>query len=531
MRRDPLPDPTAASAPSSALAPAWPRAALLASAIAMLVLVAAYWSTAAGMAEIWARSDTFAHGYVVPIVSAWLAWRHRSLLRGATARPALWALAAVALAGFGWLLGELAEVNALRQFALVALLILTVPVIAGIDVARRLAFPLAFLLFAVPFGEFLLPQLMEWTASFTILALKASGIPVYREGLHFVIPSGSWSVVEACSGVRYLIASVMVGTLFAYLTYQSLWRRIVFVAISFVVPVLANWLRAYMIVMLGHLSGNRLAVGVDHLIYGWVFFGVVMLLMFWIGAKWREDEPKPAVAAPRAAAGAGAVRGTSTAALGIAATAFLAFALAPVVASRALEGDVAAPAPRLAPLGEIAGWARAAEPLTSWRPRYLQPPAERFETFTGDGRAVGLYVAYYRNQSAARKLVSSDNVLVASNDRQWLQPASGQRASGLASGPETVRTADLTHRGGDRLRVWQWYWVDGQWTDSPVRAKALTAWSQLSGRGDDSAVVMVVTPQGSGPGAAAAADAVLASFAGKSTSAIAAMLQTTREGR
>jgi exosortase len=52
--------------------------------------------------------------------------------------------------------------------------------------------------------------------------LALSGIPVHAEGLRFVIPTGSWSVVEACSGVRYLIASVTVGTLFAYLTYRSL---------------------------------------------------------------------------------------------------------------------------------------------------------------------------------------------------------------------------------------------------------------------------------------------------------------------
>ena len=45
-----------------------------------------------------------------------------------------------------------------------------------------------------------------------------------------------------------------------------------------------------MIVMIGHLSGNKLAVGVDHLIYGWLFFGFVILIMFWIGARWREDE-------------------------------------------------------------------------------------------------------------------------------------------------------------------------------------------------------------------------------------------------
>ena len=56
----------------------------------------------------------------------------------------------------------------------------------------------------MPFGEFALPQMMEWTANFTVLALRLSGIPVFREGLQFVIPSGNWSVVEACSGVRYL---------------------------------------------------------------------------------------------------------------------------------------------------------------------------------------------------------------------------------------------------------------------------------------------------------------------------------------
>src|SRR6185436_6553542 len=70
---------------------------------------------------------------------------------------------------------------------------------------------------------------------------------------------------------------------------RSLARRVAFVAASMVVPIVANWLRAYMIVMIGHLSGMKYAVGVDHLIYGWVFFGVVMALLFWVGSHWRED--------------------------------------------------------------------------------------------------------------------------------------------------------------------------------------------------------------------------------------------------
>ena len=68
-----------------------------------------------------------------------------------------------------------------------------------------------------------------------------------------------------------------------------------FMSAAILVPIVANWLRAYMIVMLGHLSNNRLAVGVDHLIYGWIFFGLVMLLLFWVGSFWRStDMPAPA---------------------------------------------------------------------------------------------------------------------------------------------------------------------------------------------------------------------------------------------
>ena len=372
---------------------------------------------------------------------------------------------------------------------------------------------------------------MEWTATFTVVALKASGIPVYREGLHFVIPSGNWSVVEACSGVRYLIASVMVGTLFAYLTYQSCGAAASVHRVSFVVPVLANWLRAYMIVVLGHLSGNRIAVGVDHLIYGWVFFGVVMLLMFWIGARWREDEPGLATSRTTDGPTFDLTPRASVRALGIGAAVFLIVALLPPFASRALQGDVGASAPRLAPLDSIAGWSPVSSANDGWRPRYLNPSAERYATFVSDGREVGVFIAYYRNQTFESKLVSSENVLATSNDMRWIQVAAGERELRGAGLPPSVLAADLSDRGTQRLRVWRWYWVNGEWTESPARAKAMTAIAQLMGRGDDSAAVVLVTAQGSGGGAAAEADKVLEAFAAQSVPVIGAALEATREYR
>jgi exosortase A len=527
LPRDPLIVPGAAVA---SLAGKGRLAALLVAA-AIVLLALAYWPTLRGMAEIWSRSETFAHGFVVPLISVWIAWRERASLAGVSVRPSLLALLPVAFAGFAWLLGELAEVNALRQFAFVGMLVLAIPAIAGADVTRRLAFPLGFLFFAVPFGEFMLPQLMEWTATFTVAALKFSGVPVYREGLNFIIPSGKWSVVEACSGVRYLIASVMVGTLFAHLSYRSTARRLAFVGISIAVPLLANWLRAYMIVMLGHLSGNQIAVGVDHLIYGWAFFGVVMALMFWIGSRWREDGT-PAPTVPHLhASGATVRRSADAAALGVATALFLTVALAPLLANRALDASVSAAAPVPASMADITGWTANPSGSTSWRPRYQQPSFERQQAFSREGRDITVYVAYYRNQSRESKLVSSENLLVPSSDKYWSASSAGTASPRSTFAPPEVRTADVAGRGGERLRVWHWFWVDGQWTASPTLAKALTARARLTGRGDDSAVVVLSTGQGSEPGAAGEADSALAAFVDAASGPLANALRATRDRR
>ena len=109
-------------------------------------------------------------------------------------------------------------------------LMLLVWAILGNQAVSALAFPLFFLLFAVPFGEFLLPALMEQTADVLIFALRLTGIPVYREGQFFTLPSGSWSVVEACSGLRSLTALISLGVLLGALFLEKWPNRLLLVA-------------------------------------------------------------------------------------------------------------------------------------------------------------------------------------------------------------------------------------------------------------------------------------------------------------
>ena len=265
----------------------------------LLLLTGIFWPTFLSMEEVWARSETFAHGYLIVPISVWLIWRKRGELAQIRPRPDLRGLLLLAAAGVSWLLADAGSVNVVAQYAFIAMLIAAVWILLGEAFVRAAFFPLMFLFFAVPMGEFLIQPLMDVTADFTVAMLQATGIPVYREGTFFSIPSGDWSVVEGCSGLRYLIASVTLGTLYAYLTYRSWKRRLLFSIAAMIVPVFANSGRAYMIVMIAHLSDMKLALGVDHYIYGWVFFGIVMLLLFWIGSFWREDDqPEPGPSQP-----------------------------------------------------------------------------------------------------------------------------------------------------------------------------------------------------------------------------------------
>lgn len=490
-----------------------------------------YHETILAMVEIWARSDTFAHGFVVPPIALWLIWRRRRQIAEIPPQPAPWTLLLIAAAALCWLLGALAAVNAVTQFALVALLVLTVPALCGLEAARALAFPLAFLFFAVPAGEFVTPHLMEWTARFTVLGLRLSGIPVYREGLQFVIPSGNWSVVEACSGIRYLIASTTVGVLFAYLNYASLKRRLLFVAVAIVVPIIANWLRAYMIVMLGHLSNNRLAAGVDHLIYGWLFFGLVIMLMFIIGARWADNRPPPSAPATSRLVVA---KAADSASFWVTAALLAALTAVPVIADRLIEARNIANPPLLPDaIADLSGgWRRAPSAFTDWRPLFASASAELQNAYTDGQHSVGLYIGYYRNQDYGHKLISSTNVLVPSHDSAWVQVSEGRRPLRSGRLMMSMRAAELRpdsstiHEDDIRLLVWQVYWINGHLTANDYAAKVHTALSRLLGQGDDSAVIVFYAPFAPPNG-----EEALAAFAEANLARIAAVLTATKEGR
>jgi EpsI family protein len=287
------------------------------------------------------------------------------------------------------------------------------------------------------------------------------------------------------------------------------------------VPVLANGLRAYMIVMIGHLSGMELATGVDHLIYGWLFFGLVMFVMFWIGSYWREDTDTPAVDSARAAS-ARAAAGAAASRLPLMAAGVI--GLCALWPAFALVGEHANHNPAPVALAQVPVSWPAAPAFADWKPDYMAADATIHQSYAKDATPVALTLLYYRNQNREKSLISSLNRLAGYKD-SWHETASAKRTENVGGHTLAVRETVL-RREGHAILVWDWMQVGGSNTTSNAVGKLLQARSKLLLQGDDGAAVMLSAPFDEDPAAARAAlHAFLAANLGAIDTALAAAAQ------
>ncbi len=276
------------------------RAPWLVAAAGLALLCLAFRPEVQAAVTVWNTSTAYGHCWLVLPIVGWLLWERRLVLEAGVAHPSFWpVLLALPLAAF-WTLADWLGIMEGRQLAVVGFAELLLIAALGFPLWWALSAAFLYLLFLVPFGAFLTPALQHFTTSFIIGGLHLLDIPVDADAFHIRIPEGMFYVAEACAGLRFLIASVAFGTLYAVTIFRSPWRRAAFIAVACVVPVVANGVRGLGIVLLGHLLGSAEAGAADHLIYGWVFFSAVILLLALAGLPFRQDsEADAAVPEPR----------------------------------------------------------------------------------------------------------------------------------------------------------------------------------------------------------------------------------------
>ncbi len=433
--------------------------------LGLAVLGGLFFTEIAAAIDTWERSSAYNHCWLVLPLAVWLGWTRRALLDSVAVRPAWW-LALPALGGaLVWFAMERLGIMEGRQFAALGIVWVLALAVLGWRVCWVMAGPLAYLIFLVPFGEFATPWLQDATLWMIVLGLRLLGISHHVDGLLIETPSGVFLVAEACAGLRFMIAALAFGGLYALVMFRSPWRRLAVMGLAVVVPLVANGLRALGIVLLGQYLGSAEAAAADHVIYGWVFFSAVLVLLVLAGLPFRQDEavagarPRPTAMAPR-----DLPRPSAAALAGLLVVALA--ALGPVAAGR-LNAGVAAAVPEPAALAAPAGCRIEGMGLRCGATRVTAA----LITF-----APG---ANWSSVAAARRQALSDGddeavvFRVDAPGMAWQARQSGERPGVLAAGT----------------------WLDGVAVGDGLRTRAAQAWNGLRGTGGRP-VLAVVTLAG-----------------------------------
>lgn len=247
------------------------------------------WPTLISMELVWRGSETYMHCYFIPAISLWLIWPLRQQIN-TQQFGSYFGLIALFASLTIWLVGFAADVNLIAHTGAISCLISILWCWLGNANFKLLRFPLLYLFFMVPFGEEANAPLQFVTAEMAVWLLQMSGIPVLHEGLYLTTPVGAFEVAEACSGVRFLIVALALACLFCHLNYRSWIKKLVFIAVLILFSIIANSFRAFFLIYLGESTNMAYGFGADHYFYGWVFFAVVILASFQIGARFADKE-------------------------------------------------------------------------------------------------------------------------------------------------------------------------------------------------------------------------------------------------
>lgn len=448
----------------------------------LLLSLTLFFDTWKSLVEIWMRSDTYAYGFIIIPASFFLIWQNKSLHKDLRlTKPSLLGLIFIILNGLFWQFAVITQTIVIQQVALVGTLIGSYWFYLGNSTTKKIIFPLVFLYLMIPAGEeALIPYLREYTTTFTVALLRLTGISVYREGFDITLVSGKWSVVEACAGLRYLMAFITLGSIYAYITYSKTYKRILFILLSLIIPIIANGLRAYLIVMIGHLSNMRFGTGPEHVVYGVIFFAIILFIIFFIGSFWEDSE-----ITTEKTSNVEVLTNTYTKKQNslVILTLLLSLSIWPF-SSRLLQSNYHAQVtiPEWPALTRSQQWREVKTPDWNWQPKLSGATVESLRYFKKNESIIGLYQANFGDEKQGAELVNRQNVLITIKERKKWHFI--KESTLTLTNPENQKsiTVDIAELRGDFTNIIavKWYQVGSLSTNNQYLAKIYQLYKRLT---------------------------------------------------
>jgi exosortase len=261
---------TAAALPDNPANPVfWPSFALLAIAVASIA-APLLWH----LSCFWQIDPQYSYGWIVPVLSVYLAWRRwksRPAAEPAPSGTTICLAAALFLLSVVWLIREatpdwsaVSWILAILTAGSLALLVITA---GGLSMARHFLFPICFILTAVPWPHrievAIVQNLMKYVGAAAAECANWMGIAALPKGNLIQLTNGYVGIAEACSGIRSLEAILMVSLVIGeFLRYSAL-KRGLFIFLGLAIAIICNVARTVVLVVVASSWGVE-ALGAWH---------------------------------------------------------------------------------------------------------------------------------------------------------------------------------------------------------------------------------------------------------------------------
>ena len=227
---------------------------------------------------------TYSHAYLIPFISLYLYYQ---LSRNGTLQfKETWSVVPTLLlllsCGLLFITSN-AQISVGYWAAILAVFISSVTMLYRFN--YYIVFPAAFLIFIFPFWGVLIPLLQNVSTAAVTYLMSFTGVPTYVEGNFVTIPAGVFEIAGGCSGLRYMIVSLAIGSLFVFLNIRDTKRAILFLLITIIGALLTNWIRITALILIGEYTNMESSLMEDHNTFGWYIYVPFMIFLFWWGNK------------------------------------------------------------------------------------------------------------------------------------------------------------------------------------------------------------------------------------------------------
>ena len=472
--------------------------------VAIVIAFAAFSGGLLSLVDRWSRQEEYSHGFLIPLVAAWMLWSRRDAIIASVGKPSWAGPAVIFLAAIMLIVGELSAFFLLLHLGFVVALLGIVLSVGGTSLLKVTFIPIAFLVFAIPLPYFIDAELsfrlQLISSELGVFFIRLFGVPVYLTGNVIDLGNYKLQVVEACSGLRYLYPLLSLGFLAAYLFQAPLWQRALVFLSAIPITIVMNSFRIGVVGLLVDRWGTAQAEGVLHFFEGWVIFiacAAILAGEIWLLARFGSGKsffevfrlPKVTASLPRA------TKSGSTNALP--ATACLVLLIGAGVGSFYLAGRQEIVPERLrfvsfpATLGQWQG--RRQNLLEADVEQVLKPDDYIISDYSkGKNDAVNFYVAYYASQ---RKGYSPHSPIVCIPGGGW-QITKFERSSyhSKALGITIPLNRVVITRDKNKQLVYYWFVQRGRTVANEYWAKWLLFVDAIAKNRTDGALVRLVTP-------------------------------------